>query len=387
MRILSVSDALTENEFIELPWSIYSRDSNWIPHLRQDIRKVFDPEKNRLLRDGKVQRWLLVSDEGRTIGRIAAFVNPAYAAGMPYPTGGLGFFECINSRAASFKLFDVATEWLRSEGMKAADGPINFGEKNMFWGLLIENFTDPPGYGLAYNPAYYKEYFEAYGFQVYYEQFIYKRDLNVPAQEVFVRKYESIKADPDFEIRNARGVSTSQLSGDFLTVYNNAWGGHHGFKKMKPAQADKVIKALKPVLDPDIVVFVYHQKKPVAFYINIPELNEIFCFVNGNLNWLGKLKFLWHKWRKTPRTMVGIVFGVDRAYHGKGLEGAMVKWTEENIVTLKRYDETVLTWIGDFNPKMIHIAENLGAELYRKMATYRLMLDDSIPYERAPIVQ
>jgi hypothetical protein len=385
VQIIPVESAQARREFLQLPWYIYRNDAKWIPHLIQDVEKVFDPERNKLFRDGEAQRWILKDDSGKTIGRVAAFVNKSYSSGMKQPTGGLGFFECIDDKNAAFQLLDTAIEWLKSRGMKAVDGPINFGEKNMFWGLLIDNFKDPNSYGMSYNPEYYVRLFKDYGFEVYYEQFMYKRDLNVPAQEVFVRKYNLIKADPEYVIRNVRGMSMKQLAEDFLTVYNNAWGGHSGFKKMKAIQAEKVVSALKPVLDPDIVVFVYHQNKPIAFYINIPELNEIFCHVKGNLNLIGKLKFLWHKWRKTPRIMVGIVFGVDREYHGRGIEGAMIKWTEENIVTLKRYDETVLTWIGDFNPKMIHIAENLGAYLYRKMATFRLMLDASIPFERAPM--
>jgi hypothetical protein len=196
-----------------------------------------------------------------------------------------------------------------------------------------------------------------------------------------------IMQDPDYHISNVRGKSMDEIASDFLTVYNSAWGGHHGFKPMNKAQAQKVIKAMKPVMDPDIVVFVYHKGKPVAFYVNIPELNEIFKYVNGNLNWWGKLLFLWHKWRKTPRTMVGIVFGIDREYHGKGVDGAMIKWAELNIVSKKRYDRTILTWIGDFNPKMIRIAENLGAHVHRKLATYRKLFDESKEIKRMPIAQ
>lgn len=366
---------------------IYKSDPNYIPHLRQDIEKTFDPTKNRAFKEGVARRWVLTDAQGGPIGRIAAFINRKYSDGMEQPTGGIGFFECINDRSAAKKLFDEAIDWLKSQGIEAVDGPINFGEKDRFWGLLVENFTDIPSYAMNYNPPYYQSFFEAYGFKLYYNQLVYKRDMKVPAQEVFVRKYEQVMADPAYRVSNIKGRSWEQVAEDFYTVYNNAWGGHHGFKAMPLAQARKIMKALKPVVDRDIVVFVYHQNKPIAFYVNIPELNEIFKFVNGNLNFVGKLKFLWHKWRKTPSIMVGIVFGVDRAYHGKGIEGAMIKWAEENIVTLNRYHTTTLTWIGDFNPKMMHIAENLGAECSRKFITYRLLFDPNKPYERAPIVQ
>lgn len=388
---MKIHEVLTDGDvraFNEVPQRIYANDRNYIPHLRQDIDKTFDPEKNRAFKSGgRAKRWILKDAAHNPIGRIAAFVNTKYANGMEQPTGGLGFFECIDHVEASKMLLDTAIDWLKAEGMQAVDGPINFGEKDRFWGLLVENFTDIPSYGLNYNPPYYRNLFESYGFQLYYNQYIFKRDLYVPAQDVFVKKYNMVMADPAFRIENIRGKSWDQVAEDFCTVYNNAWGGHHGFAAMPLAQAKKIMAALKPVVDRDIVIFVYHNDKPVAFYVNIPELNEIFKHVNGNLNWIGKLKFLYHKLKRTPRIMVGIVFGVDRAYHGKGLDGAMIKWTEENVVSLKRYDVTTLTWIGDFNPKMISVAEGLGAERSRTYITYRLLFDPNTPFKRAPIVQ
>ena len=85
--------------------------------------------------------------------------------------------------------------------------------------------------------------------------------------------------------------------------------------------------------------------------------------------------------------MVGIVFGVDRAYHGQGIEGAMIKFAEDTIVSKGVYTDTVLTWIGDFNPKMIRVCENLGAEVYRKLATYRYLFDRNQEFKRAPLAK
>ena len=84
--------------------------------------------------------------------------------------------------------------------------------------------------------------------------------------------------------------------------------------------------------------------------------------------------------------MVGVVFGIDRAFHGKGAEGALIKFAEEFIVPLNRYKSTTLTWIGDFNPKMLKISENLGAELYRTLHTYRYLFDREKEFIRAPMV-
>lgn len=382
MAILEVNSAKSIRQWEAVPKLVYQADTNWIPHIRQDVAGIFDPEKNKLYRDGAARRWIVTNENGLVIGRIAAFHSKKYSESQKQPTGGIGFFECLDNASAAFELLETACSWLKSEKMEAVDGPINFGEKEAYWGLLVLNFSDMGSFRMNYNPPYYQKLFEDFGFKTYYEQLCYKRDLSVPAQEVFVRKTNILMSEPGYRIGSARGRSLDQIAYDFVTIYNSAWGGHSGFKKMLIQQAHNAVKAMKQVMDPDIMVFVYHFDKPIAFYINLPEVNEFMRHVNGNLNWFGILKFLYYKNFGKRKTMVGIVFGVDRDYHSKGVEGAMIKWCEENIVTLNRYQETILTWIGDFNPKMIHIAENLGAGLYRKLVTYRKYFDENIPFER-----
>jgi hypothetical protein len=384
MKVIEVNSKRTVKAFLNLPFKIYKNDNHWIPHLKQDIEKVFDPSKNKAHNTGKIIRWILTDDNNESIGRIAAFVSNI---NDEQKSGGIGFFECINNQNSSNLLFDTAKNWLLNYHISFMDGPINFGEKNLFWGLLVDNFIDPNSYGMNYNPPYYKDLFETYGFKMYYKQFMFKRDLTIPAQDVFIKKHEQVMKDNNYKIENVRKLSLNEIAENFYTVYNKAWGGHDNFKPMNKKTAQKIVQSLKSVYDPDIIVFVYYKNIPIAFYVNIPELNEIFKYVNGNLNWLGKLKFLYHKWKKTSKTMVGIVFGVDKEFQGKGVEGAIIKWSEENIVSKKRYEQTVLTWIGDFNPKMIHVCENLGAEVYRTYYTYRYLFDRKEKFERLAIIK
>ncbi len=386
MKLVLVNDASSLRDWMRLPGSIYRQDPNWIPHLKQDVEKVFDPARNKLFQGGQAWRWVVYDANGTPVGRVAAFINPKTAHTEAQPTGGMGFFECVNDQAVANMLLDAARDRLKQEGMQAMDGPINFGEKNMYWGALIENFTDPPIYGVNYNPPYYPALLETYGFRLYYKQLFFKRSMEVKAQPIFHRKFNQMKNDPDYLIRDARGRSVEQLADDFMTVYNAGWVDHENFKPMERAAALKIIKAMEPVMDPRILIFVEHKKVPVAFYISVPEMNEIFRYVNGDLNWIGKLKFLWHKWRGTVKTMTGIVFGVAKPYQGKGLEGAMIVFAEK-IVEAGLYRDTILTWIGDFNPRMIKVCVNLDAVNYRTMATYSYLFDRSLPFERRPIIE
>ncbi|HOP44177.1 MAG TPA: hypothetical protein PLA11_11725 [Flavobacteriales bacterium] len=386
MKLVAVHDKRSLNDWMRLPWRIYRDDPNWIPHLKQDVAKVFDPGKNKLLRDGEAERWVLYDDAGVPIGRVAAFINAKTAHTEAQPTGGMGFFECINDQKAADILLDASRDWLKERGMEAMDGPINLGDRNMFWGLLVENFTDPPLYGTNYNPPYYKDLLERYGFQEYFKQLFFKRSALEGVSPLFHRKYRQLMNEPGYRVTDARGRSVAQIAEDFRTVLNAAWVDHDNFKPMEQATALKIVKSMKPVMDPRLVVFVYHDDRAIAMYISLPELNEIFRYVNGDLNWWGKLKFLWHKRTGTVKNMTGIVFGVAKEYQGKGFEGVLIVYAEKHIVEKKLYRDTVLTWIGDFNPKMIRVCQNLGAENYRTLATYRYLFDRNKPFERHPVI-
>lgn len=387
MRAVLVNNKTTLKEFHKVPKRIYANDPNYIPHLKQDIDKLFDPNKNKLLQEGgKARQWVFYNDKNQLVGRVAAFINPKTSFTEKQPTGGVGFFESIDDQDTANFILNTSKEWLESEGMKAMDGPINFGERNQFWGCLTENFTDPNSYGMNYNPPYYPKLFETYGFQTYFNQYVYKRPVFLPVQEVFIRKNKRLREKSGVHVSNITGKSLAQVAQDFLTVYNAAWGGHDNFNPMKLETAQKIVNALKPVMDKRIVVFAYHKEEPIGFFVNIPELNEIFKFVHGDLNLIGKLKFLYHKWRETPRTMVGVVFGVSKEWQGKGVEGAMIDWAGTYFTKNTKYTEIVMTWVGDFNPKMLRVCQNLGAERFRELKTYRYLFDRKATFERYPII-
>lgn len=387
MQLLAVTDKKTNEDFFQLSERIYHTDKNYIPHIRQDLEKIFNPDKNKLFRQGgELIRWVLYNEDKQCIGRVAAFIHPKTSKAGRYRIGSMGFFECIDDKTAAFQLFDAAKQWLIERGMQGMDGPVNFGERDQFWGLLVENFTAAPSYGMNYNPPYYQAFFEEYGFKNYFNQYVYWRDMQTKAQEVFVKKANMLSREADVTVRNMQGVKPEQIAEYFLEVYNSAWGGHEGFKSMRIEQARSIINSMKLIMDKKILIFAFLKDKPIGFYLNIPELNEFFRYTHGNLNWWGKIKFMYHLKFSKRKTMLGIVFGVAREHQGKGVESAIINFAGETIVPSGRYHETILTWIGDFNPKMLRVIENLDTKLYRTLVTYRILFDDSLIFERHPIL-
>jgi hypothetical protein len=145
------------------------------------------------------------------------------------------------------------------------------------------------------------------------------------------------------------------------------------------------MKALKPVMVDYLMWLGYYKDEPIALFFMIPDLNGYFKYVNGKMNWLGIAKYLYHKFMGTNRKMFGFLFGVVPEHQGKGVEGGIIIAADNVVTPKKRWDTMELTWIADFNPRMMKVAENLGAQIVKTHATYRYIFDRSIPFERSKI--
>ena len=139
----TIEEVLNEKqakEFLVLPVALYKDDKNWVRPLDSDITKVFDKDKNPFFKHGECTRWLLRDESGKCVGRVASFIDEDTCRLDSYTVGGMGFFECINDQEAAFMLFDRCRAWLEERGMEAMEGPENFGERNEWWGLLVDGF-------------------------------------------------------------------------------------------------------------------------------------------------------------------------------------------------------------------------------------------------------
>ncbi|MEJ0055464.1 MAG: hypothetical protein WDN75_07290 [Bacteroidota bacterium] len=145
---------------------------------------------------------------------------------------------------------------------------------------------------------------------------------------------------------------------------------------------------MKPILDERLLWFGFYKEDPVAFFISLPEINQIFKHVNGKLDLWGKMKFLWHKINRTNKKAFGILFGVVPEHQGEGVDGALIMASRELWQSNKLpYKDFEMNWIGDFNPKMIQVVEQVGGYVAKRHVTYRKLFDETKPFRRHPILR
>ncbi len=196
MTTVEVIDNRTTKEFLNLPLKLYKNEPNWIRPLDKDINDVFDPSVNKTFRGGECMRWIIKDDSDKTIGRIAAFINKKIAnQGNDQPTGGVGFFECIDDQEAANLLFGTGKKWLKAKGMGAMDGPVNFGEREAWWGLLVSGFDIDPNYKCNYHLPYYRALFENFGFLLYFNQYTFGLSVFDPLDAKLLEKADKAMAD------------------------------------------------------------------------------------------------------------------------------------------------------------------------------------------------
>lgn len=369
MIITEVKDKASKKAFLNVARILYKDDKNWVCPLDNDVEAVFDPAKNSFHQDGKCTRWILTDHNNKPIGRVAAFINNKKAYHYQQPTGGMGFFECIDNKEAAFLLFDTAKNWLMANGMQAMDGPINFGENDNFWGLLVEGFTHP-SYGMNYNFAYYRGFFEEYGFKTLYEQITNHLDVHKPFSERFTKIANWVIKKPGYDFRHFEVKKMEKFAADFIEIYNDAWRDFENFVPITHATIAESFEKMKPLMDEKLIWFAYIDNEPAAFTIILPDANQMLKPLNGKLNLIGKLKFLYYRWKGVSR-MRAIVMGTKQKYQKHGLESAIFIKLKEYVLPLKQYDELELSWVGDFNEKMIAIHAAVGATFGKKHLTMR----------------
>ncbi len=381
MNIIEVNSKKDKKDFIQIACSIYKNEKNWIRPLDKDINSVFDPKTNKAFRKGDVKRWIL-KNNNETIGRIAAFYSSTNDK-EKLRVGGCGFFECIDDKEAAKMLFDTAKNWLEKNGYNSMDGPINFGERDKWWGCLVEGFDIDPNYLQNYGKAYYQKLFENYGFQLLFRQLTFLKKVRTPLSEKLSLKAERALRDPNYNFKTLEKRNIQKYIRDFTKIYNDAWSKYPGVSKLELSQAKLLFAQLKPILDEKILWFAYHNNDPVGFFISIPEMNQIFKHVNGKLDLFGKLKTFYHlKIKKSCKKMVGLVFGIVPKHQGKGVDGALIMASRETIQEKLAYEDLELNWIPDFNKSMIRVAEQVQVKLGKIHHTYRYNFDRSIPVER-----
>jgi len=355
--------------FIRFLWKIYRDYPAWIPPLVMDRKKLMDREKNPFYKHSDAEFYLAERD-GIVVGRIAAIINHNHNKEHGEKIGFFGFFECIDDQSVADALFDTVKKYLKERGVTAMRGPVNPSINDEI-GLLIEGFDLSPAIMMTYNPPYYINLIEKYGFKKAKDLYAYLLDQRTVYTDRFNRAHELAKQRQKLSFRGFDMKHFYDEVDRVKKIYNKAWAKNWGAVPMTDEEFDALAADLKQIIVPDLVIFAEKEGKQIGFALSLPDINIALKY-NKNGNILPALYYL--KTKKKEINLVRIlVLGVIPEYLSTGAGAALFY---ETAIRAKKlgYQYGEASWILEDNEPMVKSAEAMQGKITKRYRIYGMNL-------------
>jgi hypothetical protein len=372
---LTIKPVETKQElraFIQFPWKVNKGDPYWVPPLIADRYAKLDVEKNPFWQTAERQIWLALRDE-KPVGTIAAINDIRREQKLKDGVGGFGFFDCIDDVEVARGLLNIAATWLSNRKFHVMCGPNNPSASDEC-GILVEGFNTRPAILEAHNPPYYASLMEQSGMRK--NQDIVARLIHRPADakqlkdaipEKLIKVAELVKKRSDLKIRSVNLVQWDRDVRIACDIYNQALSTLPDYIPMSQEEFHVFANSFKSLVSPDLAKLAEVAGKPIGFALALPDVNQAFQHVNGRLDPLGLLKFLWFS-RKLDRASFKILVMIPQ-FIGSGIETALVVDVAQALFD-KKYKEVDMSLTGDENEKSNRYQDNLGMKIYRRYRFY-----------------
>jgi hypothetical protein len=372
LDIIEVRTPAQTKRFLDLPYDIYRGQSSWAPPLRIERKEQLDPKKNPAARDLDRQLFLAIKD-GKDVGRIAAFLNPAHDLHHDKETAFFGYFDAIDSPETMTALLEAAQNWARTKGRGRMVGPAQW-SVNEEVGLLVDGFDDTNVVLMSYGRPYYAPAIEAAGYSKAVDMLAFQADLNAgyPRPKItqmmvdYAQKSKAITwrtLNPkDFDAEIARAMH----------IFNDAWSENWGFFPFPDDAIRHLAKEMKPIIAPDRFWFGSIDGELASFLCLLPDLNELAAGFDGKLLPFNWAKLIYRLKKQTAKQARIPLMGLMRKHHNtrKGL-ALTAALCEESFEAARQagFTHCELSWILEDNDGMVAICEQASAVPYK---TYRM---------------
>lgn len=376
VSIHPVQDKADKREFVELAFRLNRGDPAWVPPLKGDAFALLTPGKNPWFEHGKAQ-FFLARRDGRTVGRISAHIDflaleqPA-EQGMGPGTGNWGLLEAEDAEVAH-ALIVTAEDWLRSQGMTRALGPLSIS----IWdepGLLIEGFETPPTIMLGHNSPLYQAWIEAEGYRPVKKL----QNFSVQIVDGFPPLVNRIVAAGEKNERiRIRRVDKKRFDAEarlIMGILNDAWSDNWGFVPLTDSEIAFIGKKLKDIVFEDLIRVAEVDGEAVAFMIVLPNVNELLIDMDGSLLPFNWARLLW--WLRRPKSkrlrvpLMGVVKKLQNSRMASTLAFMMIEYIRRDGVANYGAVEGDIGWVLDDNQGMNAVADAINATVNRVYQIY-----------------
>ncbi|HLF29378.1 MAG TPA: N-acetyltransferase [Anaerolineae bacterium] len=381
IEIVEVVTPQQRTEFIHFQWVPYQGNPYWVPPLISERQVFLDKTQHPFHQHSEVALFM-AQRGGQTVGTIAAILNNRHNQVHNENLGFFGLFECIEDYAVAERLLATARDWVKARGKTAIRGPANF-SVNEEVGLLVDPFDKPPCALMTYNPPYYKDFIERFGFVKAMDMHALFIDVGLLKDAEKAMDPRLVRLTKKLQQRNRitiRRVDLKNFDREveiIKSLYEQAWEKNWGAIPMTDAEIDYLGHNLRQFVDPDLVLIAETGGEPVGLALCLPDLNIPLRKAYPNPRtpeWWTLLKLVYHwKVRKEIDTLRVVLLGVLEKYRLQGIE-AMLYFEVAKYALPKGIHKAECGWVLETNDLMRRGIEGVGGRVYKTYRMYDLQL-------------
>jgi ribosomal protein S18 acetylase RimI-like enzyme len=240
-------------------------------------------------------------------------------------------------------------------------------------GLLVEGFDGPPVLMMSYNPPWYADLFEGAGLSKATDLLAWRMSEATADLERWRRLNDRVKAREGLTVRP---LDLRRFERDVKIVcdlYADAWSKNWGFVPMTNEEIAFMGRQLRPIVLPDLCLFVMKDGREVGFTLALPDVNRVLIDLKGSLFPFGWLKVLLRK-NKVGFGRI-LTLGVRREFHGRGYDALLYHEISSAMVS-RGFRDGEMSWILETNDAMNNTIRRAGGEPYRRYRMYEAALSD-----------
>ncbi len=264
------SDPDLLEDFIDFPWQLYRGDDNWIPPSKENLRYRLS-KRHHFFDHGQARHFIAYGCNREVLGRVCANINYRLIINGEQ-IGHVGFFESIDDYSVTEALLDAAMDYLYEQGVKTVWGPVNYATLYEYR-FVTKGFDKKTFFSDIYNPPYYPEHFQRYGFsplRTYYT------DANFEKAPV-LKKYQRFRKRFEKMGYSTRNVDLSNYDQELRLLYDllfKCFSDNFAFTHLDYDEYFDLYKKYETLIEPKHLKFALNQdKKEIGFYLAFPDLS------------------------------------------------------------------------------------------------------------------
>jgi len=354
-------------QFVKFHWDHYRGNQYWVPQLNADLlgnrilgmKGLLTPEHPY---HATAEATHFMAFQGtKPVGRVSVTINRRFNDYYDGNYAFFGFFETIEDYAVAEALLAAARDWATAHGAEMLRGPGEYGNAtHERQACLIDGFDQEVYVEHTYNPPYYCDFIERFGFRKVMDYHAYNIDITQPKPDRITALAAAVAERKHIE---TRALDMSKFDDELrmvIDIYNQAWAQNWGFLPIEQWEVDALVEALKPIIDPGLVRFAFLDGKPIAVLGAFPDPNEP---LQPRWKWYGdsdytRLARLFATRRKIKRVRL-IFFGIVPGFRRHGADALLYKEVHEYAQS-KGYTACDVSLLLEVNTLIIRAAESMG---------------------------